>query len=221
MNDPELSSIESARPARRAALKGAAWSAPVIAMAITAPLVAASVNNASLAQTDTETDLLSLRLLDGGGGLLTAQALVTVPTELTLSNGSGAISGETATITIAVGRPGGINIPTGTVRGFGVASFDGVNSTEAERTFEYRRTGLLNVPYGAPTTTFSRVITVDVDSNGNLVIPVEFGLAGTSTSIVSVSLLASYPVTYTLAFASGASYSASGTISVPVGAGIL
>jgi hypothetical protein len=203
---------------RRSVLKAAAWSAPAVAVAVATPLAAASVGNAALAFTDSETGLLTLTLLDGGG-VLTAQALTTVPTELTLTNGAGAIDGATATVTITVGRPGGINIPVGQARGFGVASYDGTASTAGERTATYQSAPIIG-QYGFPITTFTRATTVTVASNGNLVLPVTFGLAGVSTG-VAISALSSFPVTATVDFGGGNSYTATSTVSVPVGAGLL
>ena len=54
---------------RRAVVKGAAWSVPVIAAAVAAPAAVASVNTLGLAFTASSTSLLSLALLDGGGTL--------------------------------------------------------------------------------------------------------------------------------------------------------
>lgn len=121
---------------RRTIMKGAAWAVPVMAVAVAAPLAAASVNNSGLAVTGTNTGLLSLNLLDGGG-TLTATALTTVPTEFTITNGAGAIN-QTATVTVTVGRPAGINLPVGRARGFGVFSLNGVPSTAGQRTAVYQ-----------------------------------------------------------------------------------
>ena len=201
---------------RRAVVKGAAWSVPVIAAAVAAPAAVASVNNAALAVTGTQTGLLTLNLLDGGG-TLTAQALTTVPTQLTLTNGAGAIN-QTATITVTVARPAGINIPVGRARGFGVYSYNGVNTTAGQRTTTYQTAPIIG-QYGIPTTTFTTTQNISVASNGTLNIPIVFGLAGTSTG-VAISLLATFPVTITVDFGTR-TLTASGTISVPVGAGLL
>lgn len=203
---------------RRTMVKGAAWSVPVLATAVAVPAVSASVNNSSLSWTSSITGLLTLTLLDGGG-TLSAQALTTTPTEFTLTNGTGPID-ETATVTIAVGRPSGLNIPVGRARGFGVASYDGVDSTPAERTASYQSAPIVG-QFGFPATTFTRAnVPVNVASNGSLAVPVVFGLAGVSTG-VAISALASFPVTVTLAFSSGPTLSAGSSISVPVGAGLL
>src|SRR5690606_8865054 len=105
--------IEKTELSRRSLVKGAAWSLPVIAVAAATPMAAASTANASVAWTGSATDLLSLTLLDGSG-LVTAGLAVTVPDEYTITNGPGAITNEIATVTIAVGRPTGISISTGT-----------------------------------------------------------------------------------------------------------
>lgn len=207
----------SATFSRRTVIKTVAWSVPVIAATTALPGAAASVNNASLAWTGSQTSLLTLNLLDGGGAL-TAQALTTVPTLLTLTNGAGAIAGEAAVVQINVGRPAGINIPVGRARGFGVYSFDGTPSTAGQRTTTYQSAPIIG-QYGFPQTTFTTTTTLTVASNGSLNIPVVWGLAGTSTG-VSISLLASFPVTVTIT-AGGRTFTATSTISVPVGAGLL
>ncbi|MGJ3189261.1 hypothetical protein FQP90_12145 [Paenarthrobacter nitroguajacolicus] len=201
---------------RRAVVKGAAWSVPVIAAAVAAPAAVASVNNAGLAITGTQTGLLSLNLLDGGG-TLTATALTTVPTEITVTNGAGAIN-QSATITVTVGRPAGINIPVGRARGFGVYSYNGVNSTAGQRTAVYQSAPIVG-QFGFPITTFTTTQTINVASNGSLLVPIVFGLAGTSTG-VAISALSSFPVTITVDLGTRV-LSASGSITVPVGAGIL
>ncbi|MFJ4029157.1 hypothetical protein ACIPWF_17270 [Paenarthrobacter sp. NPDC089989] len=202
---------------RRAVVKGAAWSVPVIAAAVAAPAAVASVNDLTLAFTASSTSLLSLNLLDGGG-TLTATALVTVPTQVSVSNGPGAVTGETATVTVAVGRPAGINLPVGRARGFGVASFNGTATTAGQRTATYQSAPIIG-QYGFPATTWTGTTTVTVASNGTLNVPIVWGLAGISTG-VSISALASFPVTITVVVA-GRTLTATSTISVPVGAGIL
>lgn len=201
---------------RRTVVRGAAWAVPTIAIASAVPNAAASIATATFAQTNSQTGLLTLRLLDGTG-TVTAGALVTVPTEYTLTNTPGAIS-TTGTVTVTVSRPSGINIPVGRARGFGVAAFNGTNSTSGERTTTYQTT--LGAPYGFPNTTFTRSgVAVNVASNGSRAFSISFGLAGVSTG-VTISALATFAVNVQLAVP-GKIYSASGTISVPVGAGIL
>lgn len=203
---------------RRAIVKGAAWSLPVVAVAVATPLAAASTpTDPTLAWTADTTALLSLQLLDGGG-TVQAGALVTVPTEYTFTNGSTALNGETATISVAVGRPAGINIPVGRARGFGVYSVNGVPTASGARTAVYQTAPIVG-QYGFPTTTWTGTSSLTVPSNGTLVVPVAFGLAGTSTG-VSISALASFPVTLTIVVG-GNTYTASSTVLVPVGAGIL
>lgn len=207
---------ENSGISRRTLVKGAAWSMPVIAVAAATPLAAASTTNASVAWTGTDTGLLSLQLLDGTG-VLAAQVLITVPDEYTITNGPGAIN-EAATVTINVGRPGGINLPLGRARGFGVASVDGIDTTAGERTATYQ--SALGVPFGFPNTSWTGTRNVTVASDGTLAVPVVFGLAGVS-DLLAISALASFAVTLTVEFSDGSSYTDSSAISVPVGAGIL
>ncbi len=210
-----MSDFTEKRVSRRTIAKGAAWSVPVVAVAAAAPQAVASPANASLAWTDTESGLLSLQLLDGTG-VVAAQVAITLPDEFTLTNGPGPIDGP-ATTTITVGRPSGLNLSVGRARGFGVYKYDGVVTPSSARTVSYQ-SGVLG-EYGFPKTTFTTTGPVSVDSNGQLVVPVEFGLAGKS-DIASVSALASFPVGLTVAVG-GETLSASSSISVPVGAGIL
>lgn len=218
MNETELlRSAGNTGVDRRTLLRGAAWAAPVVAIAVAAPLASASVANAGLAWTGSETGLLSLRLLDGAS-LITAQALVTVPNEFTLSNGPGAITNQTATVTVVVARPAGINLPVGRARGFGVYSLGGT-VVASQNTAVYQSAPIIG-QYGFPLTTFVGTHVFNVASGAPLEVPIEFGLSGNSTG-ASISLLATFPVTLTVDFGNGNSYSATSTISVPVGAGIL
>ncbi|SDQ95815.1 hypothetical protein [Microbacterium sp. cf332] len=202
---------------RRTIIKGAAWAVPVMAVAVAAPLAAASVNTSGLAVTGTQTALLTLNLLDGGGAV-TATALTTVPTEFTITNGAGAIN-QTATVTVTIGRPAGINIPTGRARGFGVYSLNGVPSTSGQRTAVYQTAPVVG-QFGFPLTTFTTTLPVNVPSNGTQRVPLVLGLAGTSTG-VAVSALATFPVTIVVDFGNGLTRTATSSVVVPVGAGIL
>lgn len=202
---------------RRTIIKGAAWAVPVMAVAVAAPLAAASVNTSGLAVTGTQTGLLTLNLLDGGG-TVTAGALITVPTEFTITNGAGAIN-QTATVTVTVARPSGINVSVGRARGFGVASLNGTPSTAGQRTAVYQSAPIVG-QFGFPLTTFTTTLPVNVPSNGTQVVPLVLGLAGTSTGL-AIQALANFPVTIVLDFGNGLTRTATSTVSVPVGAGIL
>ncbi len=215
--DPAPRRIESDGIERRSLIKGAAWAVPVMAVAVAAPLAAASVNNSGLAVTGTQTALLSLNLLDGGG-TLTAAALTTVPTEFTITNGAGPIN-QTATVTVTVGRPGGINITAGRARGFGVYSLNGTPSTAGQRTAVYQSLPIVG-QYGFPLTTFTTTLPVNIPSNGTQTVPLVFGLAGTSTG-VTISALSTFPVTIVVDFGNGLTRTATSAVVVPVGAGIL
>lgn len=210
--------IENTEFSRRTLVKGAAWSLPVIAVAAATPMAAASTDNANVEWTDSQTALLALQLLDGTG-VLNANALITVPTEFTITNGPGAITNENATITIAVGRPSGINLSAGRARGFGVASVDGIPTTAGERSATYQ--DFLGVEFGFPATSWTGTRAVTIASDGTLVVPVVFGLAGQS-DLLAVSAVASFVVNLSVEFSDGSNYLAPATtISVPVGAGVL
>lgn len=217
MSENEIQKSSSSSLNRRSVVKGAAWSVPVIAAAVAAPAASASVANASLSWTASSSSLVNIRVLDSAT-VVTAQLLPTIPTEFTLQNGPGAISG-TAVVTIIVNRPNGINLTVGSARGFGVYSYDGVPTPPATRTAVYTSVPLIgNV--GFPITTYTATQTFNVASNGALVVPVEFGLAGTNSGL-TVQALASFPVTLSVDFGGGNVYSATSTITVPVGAGLL
>ncbi|ALO67782.1 hypothetical protein AS189_16465 [Arthrobacter alpinus] len=222
MSDLEQQNFTNKPRNRRAIVKGAAWSVPVIAAAIAAPAASASTANAGIAWTASSSSLVNLRVLDSAT-VVTAQVLPTVPTAFTITNGAGAISGP-ATVTIRVDRPSGINISLGRARGFGVYSYAGVPTPSGTREAVYQKTpivlGVGGIEYGFPLTTYTATQNVTVDSNGQLVVPVEFALAGRS-DLVAISALANFPVTLTVAFADGNTYTASTVVSVPVGAGVL
>ncbi|PPG42701.1 hypothetical protein [Pseudoclavibacter sp. RFBA6] len=201
---------------RRSLIKAAAWTAPAVGVAIATPLAAASINNASIDWSASQTDLLSLRVLDSQT-VITAQALITVPTQVSFINGPGAISAQSAVVTITVGRPTGINLTLGRARGFGVYSYNGVVTTPAQRSAVYQTAA--GIPFGFPLTTWSGTQSITVASNGTLNIPVVFGLAGVNSG-VGVSALATFPVAITIV-AGGRTFNDATNISVPVGAGVL
>jgi hypothetical protein len=124
--------------------------------------------------------LVTLSLLDGSG-TLTAQALTTVPTMLTFTNSLGRVTGTT-TVSVAVGRPAGINIPVGRARGLGVYSYDGTPTTAAQRTSTSQTAPLIG-QFGFPATTWSGTQAITIASNGTLSLPIVFGLAGVSTGV--------------------------------------
>jgi len=195
---------------RRTVLKGAAWSVPVIAAAVAAPSASASLSNASLQWSASSTSLLPLRILSSQT-VLTAKALVTVPTVLSLANGTGPLSGE-AVVTIAVARPVGLNITVGRAHGFGVDTFNGIAATSGQRTATYVNN------LGFPSTTFTTTQAVNIASGGALNIPVVWGLAGSRAGL-SIDVAASFAVTATVTI-DGKSFTANSTISALVGAGI-
>jgi hypothetical protein len=217
MSEAQTPAFTSSGVERRTVLKGAAWAVPVLAVAVAAPLASASVNNSSLAFSSSVTDLLTLNLLDGGG-TVTAGALVTVPTAFTITNGAGAIN-QTATVTVTVARPSGINIPVGRARGFGVYSVNGATTTAGQRTAVYQTAPIVG-QFGFPLTTYTGTLPVNIASNGTATVPIVFGLAGVSTG-VAISALASFAVTLTVDFGGGVVRSTNSSITVPVGAGIL
>lgn len=205
------------RLSRRTLVKGAAWSVPVLAAGVAAPLAAASTTQPSVVWTGQNTSLANLQLLDGGG-TLTSVALITLPVEFTIVNGSAPLAGEVVTMALTVDRPAGINIPVGRARGFGVASVGGVPTSPTERTAVYQTAPIVG-QFGFPVTTWTGTRTVTIPANGTLPVPVALGLAGVSTG-VAINALATFPVTLTVGIG-GTPYTATSSVVVPVGAGIL
>lgn len=201
---------------RRTVLRGAAWSVPVVTLAVAAPSAAASVNNADLQLTGLDANLLSIQVLDSPT-VATAAVALTVPTQLAVVNGAGALTGS-ATVSIRVGRPSGIALTLGRARGFGVYRFDGATTTSGQRTTVYE-TNALGSQIGFPVTTFTTTTNLDVASGQTLNIPLVWGLAG-SRSGVAVNALATFPVTATVTVG-GRTLAAASSIIVPLNAGVL
>lgn len=196
---------------RRTVVKAMAWTAPVIAGVAAAPLAAASVQNAGLAVTGSSAELARLKLLDANGFLNAKVALVT-PKQFTIYNGAGALTG-TATVTIVVSRPTGVNISLGKSRGLGVYKFNGNASAQGANSVSYP------AATGFPITTFVTTLPLNLQSNASLNVPVEFGLVGVSDG-VTISALATFPVAISVAL-NGRTISTTSQITVPVGAGVL
>lgn len=96
--------------------------------------------------------------------------------------------------------------------------FDSTLTTSGQRTASYQSAPIVG-QYGFPVTTFTTTKNVSVASGGALDIPVQWGLAGNRTGL-SINALASFPVSVNVVFP-GRTITASGSILVPVGAGIL
>lgn len=218
MSQLDASKAPSSSLSRRRVLATAAWSVPAVTVASAAPAFAASGPAAlgGVEWTESSSSLATLALLDGGG-TLTAQVLVALPTVFNVDN-TGGQTLDSATVSITVGRPAGINLPVGRARGFGVASVGGTPTTAGERTATYQSAPIVG-QFGFPITTWTGTRTLNVAPGGNVDVPVQFGLAGTSTG-VTISALATFPVTLSITY-NGVTQTATTSISVPIGAGIL
>lgn len=177
---------------RRSIVKGAAWSAPAIAAAIAAPAAAASARSAVVAFSANSGNLL-LTPLPGGSGTTSVSA--TGPTDFSLQNTAGAVSGKvTGSITIAPSSPTLVNLG-GRPKGIGVQSITG--ATVDARTASGGSNGVLGVGALADTTTTTITYNGGVPDSGMLVFPITFGYTA-SGSILSVALLQTYNVTLVL-----------------------
>jgi len=212
VSEIEQQNIASKPRNRRAVVKGAAWSVPVIAAAIAAPAASASlVGNASTALTTPNSNLLNIQIL--GGGLLTANVGVTVPTILNITNGLGAITGD-ITGTIVIAPTSGVNVGVlGYPRGFGVADIQ--NAAITSRT--HNGTGGVAAP--SPTTTTQFTYSGGITSEGSIDLPISFGLTD-KTSLVALNALTTFTVTVTLTN-NGNTIVGGGSITVPLNAGLL
>ena len=197
---------------RRSLTRTAAWSVPALAVAIAAPAATASLASATVAFTGANTSL-NINLLTGT--VLTAAVLVTRPTGFTITNTGSAIPAETvsgATITIALAS----GVVTGVLsrpRTFGVFTVNGVAPVRTE----LQPPITLLTPPSVTTATFS--FDGGVAANSSLTIPVEFGITN-EPSILGLNVLATYLVTLTLPYATR-TLTATGTITLPLGAGLL
>ncbi|WZH51060.1 MAG: hypothetical protein PIR53_13670 [Nocardioides alkalitolerans] len=210
MTDIRESEPRSGLVSRRTIARTAAWSVPAVAVVAAAPPASASVSTSSVALTGNVTSLLALRVLSSQT-VLTARAPVTVPTALTITNGPGALN-ETATVTVVVGRPAGVNITVGRAHGFGVDQFNGVATSAGQRTATYVNN------LGFPATQFTTTLPVALPSNGSVDVPIVWGLAGSRAGL-SIDVAATFPVTVSVVFAS-VTRTATSAITVPAGAGI-
>jgi len=111
---------------RRTILKGAAWSAPVIAAAVAAPMAAASDATADVYWTKTNTQLLTLSLLNGGT-LAGVKIFPKAPTAFAIENTPGIIAN--VTVEVSVAQAGGLDLGVGLgtrwVAGFAPATISG------------------------------------------------------------------------------------------------
>jgi hypothetical protein len=205
---------------RRTLLKGAAWSAPVIAVAIAAPASSASTAGADVVWASSSTDLLAIGLLAAagtGGALVTTNVLPTGPLSFTVNNPTaGAIVGP-LTGTIAIEFSSGL--PLISVKGFGVYSIDGDPANVSDRIETPDGVWALGSTYA--TTQNITVPSTSIAGGGSLTVPVVFGL--TAAGLLGVSVAVSYTITLTLWDADSALIGTSAVSSIiqPIGLNIL
>lgn len=170
---------------RRAVVKGAAWSVPVIAAAIAAPAAAASARNATLTFDAPVARTFTPNTADQADR--TGQA----SPGFTLSNGSGDLTVISATLTIGPAKP------VSGKDGVGVTTLTDVNTTN---TFSGRFTG--------KTYTINFTHTPVVASNGS----VSYTLSGFNYNGLTAGTGGDYTMTVTFNFSGGISLTASSTI---------
>jgi len=193
--------IENTEFSRRSLVKGAAWSLPVIAVAAATPMAAASTATATAAWTDTNTQLLTLGLLNGSG-TVSASIFPTAPTAFRITNTAGEIPNVTAVFTAALSSAGlSITVPVGTtkLRGFAPTAVQGgtlVGSTTVTDR-EIASVALLGTTYAQDTTTTFNLGTIasgaTVDFN-----PVTWGVTDRSGLNLSLGVATSVTVVVTL-----------------------
>ncbi len=193
--------IENTELSRRSLVKGAAWSLPVIAVAAATPMAAASATSATAAWTASNTQLLTLGLLDGSG-TISASLFPTAPTAFRITNTAGDIPNVTAVFTAALSSSGlNINVPVGTtkLRGFAPTAVQGgtlVGST-AITDREIASVALLGTTYAQDTSTTFDLGTIasgaTVDFN-----PVTWGVTDRSGLNVGLGVATSVTVIVTL-----------------------
>ncbi|MFE6735643.1 hypothetical protein [Microbacterium sp. NPDC057650] len=204
---------------RRAVVKGAAWSVPVVAAAVALPLAAASVAESTLAWGPSNGPLLSVGLLNGGatgGGLVTVNALPSGANFFRISNPTaGAVEGP---LTGHVSVKWTSGVPLANVKGYGVYAVDGSAAAVAGRT-ETRRTllGLVGTYETEQNITISR----NIAGSSSVDVPITWGL--TNGGGLGVSVLVNFTATLTLFDKNGVQIgdAVATPLQVPVGLNIL
>lgn len=216
-----------AGPSRRNVAKAAAWTVPAVAVAVGAPLAAASIGNATVEWTGTSLQLLSIGLLSGSG-TVSLGVLSTFPRDITVQNGSGVLPGP-LTGSISVSYTAGLAIPVTlsaiTFRGFAPKSIPGV--TLGTTTITKRKIGDA-LPTGADVSVFDTVtpftITDPSIASGvaKILGDVVWGAtAKEGTTVVTLSALTSYTATVSVSSNSTLVGTDTGTLSFPIGASLL
>ena len=225
MNDNDsITKEESKGINRRTVMTGAAWSLPVIALAASTPLAAASIANSSIGWVGRNANLLSLGVLNGSG-TVTAGVGISVPLNVVVTNGSGAIDGP-LTGSVAISHASGLTIPVGVgnvyLRGFGTATIPG--ATLGARTITPRRIydGALVDLYVYDTTQTFTIDTPSIASGGTLTLgAITYGVTTRQGSLLNVDVAVAYNVVVSVYSGPTLVGTAIQQILVPVGAGIL
>ncbi len=204
---------------RRHLIRSAAWATPAVMLASSAPLAAASISNATLAFTTSNSAGSSFFPLIGSQGSLQSTSPIVVPTDLTITNGTGALAVESCSVTIVVTRPSASNPPTTQARGFGVYSLDWTQTQQSERTVKYEKSFGRDI--GFPNTTLATTIPAfNVPSNGTHSISLTMGLVGASQG-AHINGVATFTVHATVRINGKTNLTATTQILVPVDSGIL
>lgn len=215
---------------RRTVLQGAAWSVPIVAVAATAPMASASINNAAVYWDGTRRNLLTIDLLDGTVATANVGLLPSVPNNIVLDNGPGDIAGPITgviDITWQSGIPAGLSLGgDATARGFAVTDIPG--ATLGTRTITQRHLvnlviipGVLTVAVGCDETSQPFTLNTATIAGGaeEVLGQVVYGL--TNRNLLGLSVLMTFTATVSL-YADGELIdSASDVIQVPAGAGVL
>lgn len=181
---------------RRTLMKGAAWAAPAVALAATAPLASASVTTLSAVWGDNSTNVAVVNVL-GGGSVLGADVLkAQVPETLTIVNGTGALeSGEiTGEIVVAPQVGGGLNLG-GKPHGLAVSGVSPASGVNAVNTGGGYAAVLAWKPDGSKTT-FS---VEPIASGGSQVLNLSWSAIAGDTIVLKLGLVdARYDLTINL-----------------------
>ena len=204
---------------RRTIIKGAAWSVPVIASAVSAPLAAASNEPVDDGFTPGVPDYVTLPIRHNDqltGKPHASWVQISLPSELVLAVPAGITAGSSMSIVVTISAPDTKISDGKSAYGLNVHKLGTLAETDGTRTSQYASKSA-----GFPSNTYKASLPVPPSEDGAIRLPIEWELHGNANSSAKLTEDVRFLVTVVAMFQDGSQTTVTTTLVVPGGAGIL
>ncbi len=184
---------------RRTVLQGAAWSVPIVAVAATAPMASASIDNANVLWVGGSSQLLALYLLNEGQSPVAASLLPSAPQTFQIDNGPGALTNLTAVFTVrqTTGLDIGVGVGDAYLHGFAPRSATPTGARISGPSYTNVAVGatVLGTLYGQETVTTLELPDLDSDETLNFSLLWDLTPRQGAAPLASIGLAVTFTVT--------------------------